>query len=167
MKDSMMKKVKLIIVYIFIVLLDIIEYFYRIIVNLMFQFKKGKYVYDEIVGIEYYIDYIIDEENKSFYLSDSFKEIENENFIVLDNKEFNKIINVMKNNRILKCNKFLFKFDITKFYELEEIDGGNSYKIIKIHFKDEKHREIIAYKENKNIENLINYLKNLENVENS
>lgn len=165
MKDSMMKKVRLISVYILIVLFDIFEFIYRIIANLMFQFKKGKYVYDEIVGIEYYIDYIIDEENKSFYSSDSFKDIVNENFVVLDNKDFKKIISVMKNNKILKSNKFLFKFEITKFYELEEIDGGNSYKIIKIYFKDGKKREIIAYKESKNIDNLINYLKSLENVE--
>ena len=67
-----MNKKEVIIYYPLCLIFDILELIYRTSINLTFLFKKHKYNYENIVAIEYYLDYIMDFENKIFCLDGKY-----------------------------------------------------------------------------------------------
>ncbi|MBE5820138.1 MAG: hypothetical protein E7310_04940 [Clostridiales bacterium] len=156
--------------YLFIVIFDIIEFFYMLISNIICLIKKKKYSYEDIIAVEYIENCPPDFEsdliyNTKYFKIDLEKEKKNyENIIQLENKDFHKIIDVLKNNKIFKYNKYIFKFYITPFSELFMEDGGSGEEILIIHLKDNIKYEISSRCSSKRFDNTIMYIKDIMKI---
>lgn len=156
--------------YILVVIFDIIEFFYMLISNIVCLIKKKKYNYKDIIAVEYiencppdFESYLI--YDKKYFKIDLKKEEKNyENSIQIENKEFNKIIKILKNNKIFKYNKYIFKFHITPFSELFVEDGGSGEEILIIYLKENLKYKISSRCTSKRFDNTIMYIKDIVQI---
>lgn len=156
--------------YLFVVIFDIIEFFYMLISNIICLIKKKKYCYEDIIAVEYIENCPPDFESDLIYNAKYFKinlkkeEKNYENIIQLENKDFKKIINVLKNNKMFKYNRYIFKFYITPFSDLFVEDGGSGEERLIIYLKENKKYEINSRCSSKRFDNTIMYIKDIMNI---
>lgn len=138
-----MELLKNLLYYPIIIFFDIIEFFYKIISNILFKIKKKDYSYDDIVSIEYVACMPPDFESINIYESDVYKSEEDIDYkeVGLKKEEFNKIKELLKDYEIFKYNN-IFKFSFTPFSELFVDDGGDGEEILTIYMKNSKQHKI-------------------------
>lgn len=151
--------------YIFSLVLDILEFLARCISNLVDKFTPRNKNYDDITAIEYVIETQETTLSRLIYNKDrhSFG-IENiwDQKIDLPSNEFTSIIYYLKKNNVLNYKKYYHSLDFHTYADIYEEDGGaETTETITIMFKDGAKRKITSLDENQKIKRLIDYLKEI------
>lgn len=155
----------LILSYPFVLVGDIVLYFRRLFTNIKYSWSKPQFDYDDIAEVELLWE-ICEVEDVIFYEQGKDKPSGNfDKIIPLDKIKFNELKKVLKENEILKYNKYIFEFRFTRFIELFvddicDLDGD----ILKIKFKNGEVFELIAYCNSKRFDNVAGYIKDISNL---
>ena len=155
-----MKKV----LYIFSLILDILEYLARCISNLVDKFTKRNKNYDDITAIEYLIDkedistniLIFNKDRHSFGIENIW-----DKKILLQANRFEDIIYYLKKHGVLKYKKYYHTLEFHSYSDMYTEDNTDTQDVVTIYFKDGFSRKIISLDNNKKINELINYLKEI------
>lgn len=155
-----MKKV----LYIFSLILDILEYLARCISNLVDKFTKRNKNYDDITAIEYKVDkedistkvLIYNKDRHSFGISNTWDKKYD-----LPSNEFASIIYYLKKHNVLKYKKYYHTLEFHSYSDMYEEENKDTEESITIMFKDGTQRKITSLDHNKKINNIINYLKEI------
>lgn len=153
--------------YIFSLILDILEFFARCISNLVDKFTPRNKNYDDITAIEYLIDdpitginsvLIYNKDRHSFGVENTWDQK-----IDLQSNEFTSIIYYLKKHNVLSYKKYYHSLDFHSYADMYEEDGGaETEETITIMFKDSTKRKITSLDSNKKISKLIEYLKEIK-----
>ena len=154
-----------ILMYPFVLIIDIGTFFYRLIDNIKDCFNKHQFNYDDIVEIEFYDGDLLADTSDSiiFYENDTNKPDNNcASIISLGKNEFDELKRLLKENEILKYKKNIFRFSITPLWYLWCADIGDSEESLIIKFKNGQVRRIDSYCTSKKFDTVVKYLKDIK-----
>jgi len=145
-----------------IIMFDILEFFYRIIGNIRFKFKKKNYDYDDIVKLEYTACFLPDFIGIDVYISEVYqkKEREEHKEVGISLEEFKKLKEILRKNKAFKYHN-IFSFSITPFGELFVEDGGSGEEYLTIYLKEGKEHKINVYRASKWFDGFVEMLHEL------
>ena len=151
--------VLILIIYPFYSIYLFIKLVYQLICNLFTP--KCKYKIDDIVGISYYSDQIMEIYYFLIYNDDNyFTNVSNSDKTKLDDKEYEKVLKKVKTEELLKQKKYIVEFPFISFKDylssFIETDTGTCSQYITFWFKDGKTKTINGF--SKHIDNFVNSL---------
>lgn len=158
-----MKKIEQICIFILCNILEIFIDIYKLFANIIYFFVKPKYQYENIISIEYLLFAPPDLENYYIYnkekVSNPEVNIDNNYFdkvIKTSNIEFEKLVEVLKNNKILNFNRYIHKVAFSSYEDLFYVeDGGTAEQVLKIYFENNKFYRLDINCNNKRFENIM------------
>ena len=152
------------ILYIFSLILDILEYLARVIANIVDTFTKRNKNYEEITSIEYLIENKDSSISVLIYNKDRYSlGIENtwDKKIDLPSNKFQNIIYYLKKHNVLNYKKYYHTLELHNYSDMYNEENTDEYETIIITFKDGNKRKITSLDNNKKISKLIEYLKEI------
>ena len=153
-----------ILMYPFVIIMDIGIFFERLFDNMKCSFNNIKLDYNDIVEIGLYdndvlaldSDSIIIYENGSNEPDDTYPKT-----ISLEKNKFNEVKSFLEENRILEYKRNIFKFRITPLWYLWCSDIGDFGETLILKFKDGQTFRVDSYCTSKRFDTVATYLRDI------
>lgn len=156
-----------VLMYPFVLALDILSFFCRWIDNIKYSLNKSELKYEDIFEVKFCYDYIMDFDSTIFYEEGNNKPVdEYAEIIALEKDKFKELKSLLRTNRILEYKKNIFTFSITPLWHLWCTDVGECMESLIFKFKDGQIRRIDSYCTSKRFDTVAKYLTEVvEDVE--
>lgn len=145
--------------------LNLIEFFYELFVDIFA--KRDKRNPKDIVALDYYALLPPDIDHYTIYKNDEDLKVVSDPDdypYKLNNKEFNSLIKIIEDNKIMKCKTYSLSWPflglISYYLSFYECDGGNGDLDIVLYFKDGSQKKMKGFSNKK--DKIMDYMSQLK-----
>ena len=150
--------------YPFVIIMDIGTFFCRLFENIKCSFNKIKFDYNDIVEIGLYDEDVLALDSDSIIIYEKGNDKPDSEYakiISLEKNKFNELKSLLKENRILEYRRNIFRFRITPLWYLWCADIGDFGETLILKFKDGQTFRVDSYCTSKRFDRVAKYLREM------